>query len=38
MPKNINIEVPDDIHKALKLASVQKGKSLKELIIEIISK
>lgn len=38
MSKNINIEIPDEVHKSLKMMSVEKEKSLKELITEIISK
>ncbi len=31
---NVNIEVPDDIHKQAKLAAVMRGITLKEHIIE----
>ncbi len=31
---NINIRVPDDVHKQVKLAAVKSGKTIKEYIIE----
>ena len=33
---NINIEVPDDIHKQAKIAAIKNEKTLKEHIIERI--
>jgi len=33
---NINIAIPEDLHKKLKLASVMKNTTLKELIIQIL--
>jgi predicted HicB family RNase H-like nuclease len=33
---NINIEIPDELHKKLKLEAVKKDKTLKELIINIL--
>jgi len=38
MPKNINIEIPDDVHKILKVKAIQEDKTLKDLIIEVLSK
>ena len=35
---NINIKIPDDVHKKLKIACAIKGVSLKQAIIEIIEK
>lgn len=31
---NINIEIPDELHKKMKLKSVMKEKTLKDFIIE----
>ncbi len=31
---NINIEVPEDVHKKIKILAATKGKSLKDLIVE----
>lgn len=36
MAKNINIEIPDEIHKQLKLYALKKDKTLKELIVKIL--
>lgn len=33
---NINIEIPDDLHKALKLASVLDDTTLKDLVIQLL--
>jgi predicted HicB family RNase H-like nuclease len=33
---NINIEIPDDLHKKLKLEAVKEEISLKNLIIDIV--
>lgn len=35
---NINIEIPDGIHKDLKLASVLRDTTLKEYVIETLEK
>ena len=35
---NINIEIPDDVHKKIKLASVIKEITLKNHIIKILEK
>jgi plasmid stability protein len=35
---NVNYEIPDDLHKALKLRAVEKEMSLKDLIIELLTK
>lgn len=36
MVKNLNIEIPDDLHRDLKLDAIQNDKTLKDLIIEIL--
>ena len=33
---NINITIPDDIHKKLKIAAALEEKSLKDLVIEAL--
>lgn len=33
---NINIEVPDDVHKKIKILSAMQGVPIKELIIEVL--
>lgn len=38
MSKNINIELPVDLHKHLKLLALRKDATLKQLVIETISK
>lgn len=38
MGKNINIEIPEDIHKKLKIKALKEDKTLKELVIEILNK
>tara|TARA_Y100000031_G_C8047787_1_gene304720 strand:- start:480 stop:596 length:117 start_codon:yes stop_codon:yes gene_type:complete len=35
---NINIEIPDELHKRLKITSAKKGVSLKERVIELLKK
>jgi hypothetical protein len=35
---NINIEIPDELHKKLKLASLLEDKTLKEFVIETLEK
>ncbi len=35
---NINIQIPDELHKKLKLSAVQKETTIKEYIIKIIEK
>ncbi len=35
---NINIQIPDDLHKKLKVEAIQEDTTLKELIIKKISK
>lgn len=35
---NINIEIPDELHKELKLKAVEKGVTLKDLIIQKLDK
>lgn len=36
MGKNINIKIPEELHKAMKLEGVEQNKTLKELLIEIL--
>jgi hypothetical protein len=31
---NINIEIPEEVHKKIKILSATQGKTLKEIIIE----
>ena len=33
---NVNVEIPDDLHKQLKLAAVLNDKTIKELVIEFL--
>ncbi len=33
---NINIEIPDDVHKKAKLSAIQEDKTLKEFVVEKI--
>lgn len=33
---NVNIQIPDDLHKQLKLRSVLQNQALKELVVEIL--
>lgn len=35
---NINLEIPKDIHKQLKLKAITEEKTLKEIIIDALSK
>ena len=35
---NVNIEIPDDLHKELKVDAARKDTTLKELIITILEK
>ena len=35
---NINIQIPDDLHKKIKLNAVKKDTSIKEYIIKILEK
>jgi predicted HicB family RNase H-like nuclease len=35
---NINIELPPDIHKKLKLKAVSEGKTIEQLLIEVLNK
>jgi len=35
---NINIKIPDELHKKLKLTAVQKEITIKEYIIKLIEK
>jgi hypothetical protein len=34
---NVNIEIPDDLHKELKLTAVMKDTTIKQLVIDILS-
>lgn len=38
MTKNINIELPEGLHKELKLRAIEKDKTLKNLVIDILNK
>ncbi|MGV8162161.1 MAG: toxin-antitoxin system HicB family antitoxin [Candidatus Nanoarchaeia archaeon] len=38
MTKNINIELPEKLHKELKVKAIETNKTLKELVIELLSK
>lgn len=38
MAKNINIELPEKLHKELKVRAIEKDKTLKEIVIDILSK
>jgi hypothetical protein len=38
MPKNINVEIPENIHKQLKMKAIEKDMTLKDFVIEILSK
>ncbi len=35
---NINIQIPDDLHKKIKLNAVKEDKSIKDYIIDILDK
>lgn len=34
---NVNIEIPDELHKKLKLAAVMDGKTMKTIITDVLS-
>jgi predicted HicB family RNase H-like nuclease len=34
---NVNIEIPDELHKRLKLAAVMDETTIKQLVIDILS-
>lgn len=38
MTKNINIELPENLHRELKIKATESDKTLKDLVIEILSK
>lgn len=38
MAKNINIEIPEEIHRELKLRAIEADKTLKDFVIEILSR
>jgi hypothetical protein len=38
MTKNINIELPEGLHRELKLKAIEKDTTLKELVIGILNK
>jgi predicted HicB family RNase H-like nuclease len=38
MTKNINIELPEKLHKELRMKAVESDKTLKDFVIEILSK
>jgi hypothetical protein len=38
MTKNINIELPENLHKELKLKALENDKTLKDLVIELLDK
>lgn len=38
MTKNINIELPENLHRELKIKATEADKTLKDLVIEILSK
>lgn len=35
---NINIEIPDELHKKIKITSIKKDMTIKELIIDTLKK
>ena len=35
---NINIEIPDDVHKKLKIKSIEQDKEIREIINELIAR
>lgn len=37
MTKNINIELPENLHKELKLRAIEKDTTLKNLVIELLN-
>ena len=34
---NVNIEIPDDLHKRLRLAAAMQGTTLKDLVTQLLS-
>jgi len=38
MSKNINIEIPEEIHKKLKVKAIKNDITLKQLVIDLLSK
>jgi predicted HicB family RNase H-like nuclease len=38
MSKNINIELPEKLHRELKMKAIETDRTLKDLVIEILSK
>ncbi len=38
MTKNINIELPESLHKELKIKALEGNMTLKDLVIEILNK
>jgi predicted HicB family RNase H-like nuclease len=38
MTKNINIELPENLHRELKLRAIENNKTLKDLVIDILNK
>ncbi len=34
---NVNIEIPDDLHKRLKLTAVMRETTIKQLVIDILA-
>jgi hypothetical protein len=38
MTKNINIELPETLHRELKIKAIESDKTLKDVVIEILSK
>lgn len=35
---NINIEIPEELHKRLKLAAVMEEKTIKDLVIDLLGR
>lgn len=38
MTKNINIELPEKLHKDLKMRAIEKDMTLKDLVLEYLSR
>jgi hypothetical protein len=38
MAKNINIEIPEGLHKELKMRALEKDMTLKDFIIDVLGK
>ena len=36
--KTMNIRMPEDLHKAMKVGAIQEGKCLKDLVVELLEK